>query len=153
MMNKLLARASVALAFMTLPGIASAQGQFGFPQSGGDASIINRLQQFLRPIEPTGPFDLGQFFITIFNYLILIAGVLAIFYLIWAGIQYITASTDEDKAKKAKTGIFNAIIGIVVIILSYAIISWVSGIVKSVAPGTTRTAPLLQNQGRALPPQ
>ena len=49
------------------------------------------------------------------------AGVAAVVYLLWAGILYITAGGDEAKAGKARTGIVNAIIGIVIIILAFVI--------------------------------
>jgi len=61
----------------------------------------------------------------IINVVLLIAGILAVVYLIYSGIQYITASGDATKATAARTGIINAIIGIVVILLSYAIAGWV----------------------------
>ena len=51
-----------------------------------------------------------------------IALALAVIYLIYAGVQYITSGGSPDKAKAARAGIINAIIGIVVIVASYAII-------------------------------
>lgn len=52
----------------------------------------------------------------------LIAGVLAFVYLIYSGILYVTAGGNPDQAKKAQQGIINAIIGIIIIILAYAIV-------------------------------
>jgi hypothetical protein len=49
------------------------------------------------------------------------AGVAAVIYLLWAGILYITAGGDEAKAGKARTGIVNAVIGIVIIVLAFVI--------------------------------
>jgi hypothetical protein len=51
-----------------------------------------------------------------------IAGSLAVLYLIWAGIQYIQAGGDASKAKAARTSIINAIIGIVIVIAAFALV-------------------------------
>jgi len=58
----------------------------------------------------------------IFRDLTLIAGVLAVLYLIWYGIQYITSGGSPDKVKTARTGIINSIIGIIIIVAAYTII-------------------------------
>jgi len=55
-----------------------------------------------------------------------VAGVLAFFYLLYAGILYITSGNSPDQAKKAQQAIINVIIGIVVIALSYVIVRVVS---------------------------
>jgi len=57
----------------------------------------------------------------IITWLLALAGALAVAYLIWAGIQYITGG--PKGAEAAKQSIINAIIGIVVIVLAYVIIS------------------------------
>ncbi len=49
------------------------------------------------------------------------AGALAVIYLLYSGILYITAGGDEAKATKARTGIVNAIIGIIIIVLAFVI--------------------------------
>jgi len=58
---------------------------------------------------------------TIVDWILLIAGVVAFFYLIWAGFTYLTAGGNPDAAKKGQQGIINAIIGIVIIALAFAI--------------------------------
>jgi hypothetical protein len=135
-MKKHLARAVAALGVLAAPAIASAQN--------GPITItdINRIGGLLAPIRPAnGTFSIAELIVIVFNYLIIIAGVLALFYLIWAGISYITAGQDDAKAGKAKTGIFNAIIGIVVILISYLIISWVSNLVRTTVPGGQTNQP------------
>lgn len=125
-MNKLWAKAAAAVTVIAAPAVASAQVKLPSP---------NTLGGLLTPIDPgNNRFDLFALFGTVLNYIIVIAGVLAILYLLWAGIQYITAGADDDKAKNAKKAIFNAIIGIIVIILSWVIISWVSGFVRTIVP-------------------
>jgi len=50
-----------------------------------------------------------------------VAGIAAIFYLLLSGFQYITAGGDGDKAAKARSGIVNAIIGIVILMAAFFI--------------------------------
>ncbi len=58
---------------------------------------------------------------TIISIMLLIAGALAVIYLIYAGILYITAGGEPTKAEKARTGIVNSIIGIIIIVLAFVI--------------------------------
>ena len=53
-----------------------------------------------------------------------IAGLIAFFYLIIAGINYITAGGDTTKANTARQAIIHAIIGIVVIVAAWFIINF-----------------------------
>ena len=54
-------------------------------------------------------------------------GVVAVIMVIYAGILYITAAGDAGKLAKAKTAIVWAVVGLVVVILSYAIVNFVIG--------------------------
>jgi len=56
------------------------------------------------------------------NIILLIAGVVAVFYLIWSGFQYITAAGSAEKAKAARAGIINAVIGIIIIVSAFFIV-------------------------------
>lgn len=77
---------------------------------------------FFKPICPiNGTYTLSQLIDTIITYLLYIAGALAVIYLLYAGILYITAGGDEAKATKARTGIVNAVIGIIIIVLAFVI--------------------------------
>ncbi len=65
--------------------------------------------------------DLVDLIGTIIDWMLLIAGVLAVAYLVYAGIQYIVGGPKADEL--AKKQIVNAITGIVIIILSYVIVN------------------------------
>jgi len=65
--------------------------------------------------------------------ILLVAGILATVYLIIAGIQYITAGGDATKATAARTGIVNAVIGIIIIIIAFSLVTW---IINAVSTGT-----------------
>jgi len=60
-----------------------------------------------------------------------VAGALAIIYLIYSGILYITAAGNPDAAKKGQQGVINAIIGIIVITLAFFIARAVVGKAKT----------------------
>jgi heme/copper-type cytochrome/quinol oxidase subunit 2 len=57
----------------------------------------------------------------IVNIILYAAGILAIVYLIWGGVTYITAGGDAEKATKGRVAITNAIIGIAIIVAALAI--------------------------------
>lgn len=75
---------------------------------------------------------------TVINWLLALAGLIAILFLIIGGFWYITSAGNEETAEKGKNTVINALIGIVVIILSYVIINVVSNLVSN--PNST-TAP------------
>ena len=77
------------------------------------------------------------------TFVLYLGAILAVIYLVYAGIQYVTASGDAEKAKLARQGIINAIIGIVVILIAVALVTWVSGIVGSGNADTGARLPLV----------
>jgi len=54
-----------------------------------------------------------------------IVGALALFYLVWGGILWMTSGGNSDKVKKGKDSIVWAIFGMAIIFFSYAVISFV----------------------------
>ncbi len=73
------------------------------------------------PIPWSRGLTLDSLFRTVVGWLLIIAGVVAVLYLVFGGFQYLTAGGDADKVTKAKTTIINAIVGIVVIALAFGI--------------------------------
>ncbi len=61
------------------------------------------------------------------NWVFIIAGIVAFFYLIYSGFIYLTAGGNPDAAKKGQQGILNAIIGVVIITLAYGIVTAIGG--------------------------
>lgn len=57
------------------------------------------------------------------EWLLPFAGIIAVLFIIIGGFQYMFAGMNEDLAKRGKSTLRNAIIGLVIIILSYVIIS------------------------------
>ncbi len=90
------------------------------------------LYQKLSPIkDPSGAITIGSLIETIINIILYVAGIVAVIYLLYAGIAYITSAGDEAKATKARQGIINAVIGIIIILLAFVIEGAVARIFKS----------------------
>ena len=87
------------------------------------AHAIN-LNIFTAPVDPganQASVKVSSIAATIVTFVLLIAGILAVVYLIYSGILYITAAGNPDSAKKGQQGVINAIIGIVIIVLAFFI--------------------------------
>lgn len=65
--------------------------------------------------------------ILVIQFLLDFAGVVAVIVLVVGGFWYITSAGNEEQAEKGKSAIINAIIGLLVVILSYAIVTIISG--------------------------
>lgn len=81
----------------------------------------------ITPVEGSGVENVAGLIEVIVTFLSYIVGGLAFIYLVYAGILYITANGNPEQAKKGQTGIINAIIGIIIVILALVIINVVKG--------------------------
>lgn len=69
---------------------------------------------------------LGSNITTLINYFLGLLGLIAVGFLIYAGIMMVTAGGDEAHITKARKIIMYAVAGIVIILLSYTIVTFVS---------------------------
>lgn len=104
------------------------------------AQITGPQVEGLRIPSITG--NLTQVIANVINILLWAAGIIALFYLIFMGIQYIVAGGDPEKATTARTGVIHAVIGIVIVSAALAILTFVrttiiSGVPVSTGGGTT----------------
>ncbi len=67
----------------------------------------------------------------VINWMLALAGLIAVLFLIVGGFWYITSAGNEEQAEKGKGTVINAIIGIVIIVLSWVIVNVVSRLVSS----------------------
>lgn len=79
----------------------------------------------ITPITPIGKADLFDIINTISIVVLAFLGVLAVAYLVYGGVLYLTAGGEAEKASKGRTAITNAIIGVVVVLLSIVIYNFV----------------------------
>src|SRR5689334_19684531 len=82
-------------------------------------------------LTPTSPFQgtaaggLIQSVRTIVNVLLVLAALIAAIFILYGGVRYITSRGDEDEAAAAKNTILYAVLGLIVIGLSAAIVNFV----------------------------
>lgn len=86
--------------------IQGAQGKFGIADGSNAAALKTSVNSAL-------------------NVFLGLVGIVAVAFLIYGGVQYITAAGDDSKAEKAKKTIMYAIIGLIVIGLSVIIVNFV----------------------------
>ncbi|AKM82241.1 TPA: hypothetical protein DD449_04065 [Candidatus Berkelbacteria bacterium] len=72
----------------------------------------------------TTPLNPSQLALNIVNWILWAAGFIAVAYLVYGGILYITAGGDAEKATKGRTAVINAIIGVIIIVLAVALVNW-----------------------------
>lgn len=69
---------------------------------------------------------LGQNITLIINYFLGLLGLVAVGFLIYAGILMVTAGGNDEQVTKARKVIMYAVVGIVIILLSYTIVTFVT---------------------------
>ena len=112
-LKKFMSRLKYWLALVSLfPAAAFAQG--GLKKPPAPAGLYGGFGP------GTTATDLALFII---NIVLAVVGVIAVAFLIMGGFRYITSAGNEEVAEGAKKTITNAIIGLIVVILSYVIIT------------------------------
>jgi hypothetical protein len=69
-----------------------------------------------------GPNDIGRIIQTVITILLLAAVIIALFYLIYGGIRWITSGGDKGKVDEARKHIIAAIVGLIVAFVAYFIL-------------------------------
>lgn len=68
----------------------------------------------------------SQLGMRIINWFFAAGGGIAVIYIIYAGFTYMTAGADQAKTDQAKNTITYAIVGIIIIALSFVILNWIN---------------------------
>lgn len=101
-------QAQFASAAIDFEGAGGATVKDGLKGSGDDAA--NAIQVIIT---------------SVISFLYLVA----VIYALWGGFNILTAGGDEEKVKKGKTILIQALIGMVVIFLASSIVQWLVGTV------------------------
>ena len=88
----------------------------------------------------------GDIFTTIVNTFLFIVGAVAVVMLIFGGFKYVTSGGDANSVTAAKNTIMYAVIGIIVAMLSYAILNYV----VTTLGGSTNSTPVNFGGGDGL---
>lgn len=75
-------------------------------------------------IAESATLDPGVIVLRVINYALFFIGAVALGFIIYGAIKFITSGGDSDKVTSARNTLIYAIIGIIVIVLSYAIVNW-----------------------------
>lgn len=70
-----------------------------------------------------GAKSIGEVITIVLKILLTLAGVVAVVFIIYAGYSYVTSGGNEEQSTKAKKILLNAILGLVLIILAFVIVS------------------------------
>lgn len=107
--------AVLVVLFSVLPAVALAAG------SGVEGGLSDVKDSFGNTAITAD--DIPRTIAQVIEILLGIAGAVAVLFVLFGGFQYMTAGGSDDQVKKGKATIFNALIGIVLIVLAYAIVN------------------------------
>ena len=114
-MKKALAAVGTTLGYLTLRATAFAQGELDLCT---DPNLANRP-----PGCGLGNSDFGAILGPLITFVFVIAVILALGFLIYGGIRWITSGGDKAGVETARNTIIAAIIGLLIVVLSYFIIN------------------------------
>lgn len=85
-----------------------------------------------------GALSINDLVVRIINVLLAIAAIVAVLFIVIGGFRYITSAGNEDQAKKGRHTVVNALIGLAIVILAYALVSIVNNAVSNCGGILTR---------------
>lgn len=69
------------------------------------------------------PTDLNAVLLNIINWILGFCAIIAVLVIIWGGVQYLTSTGNSNQTDSAKSTIKNALMGLVIIGIAYAIVN------------------------------
>ena len=103
-------------------GTAGSEGGDG---GSGGAAATQRAKTGVDSVNPGAETDLNGMISTILNVVFGVVGIVAVIMIIIGGVNYTTSQGDSQKIQKAKNTIMYGIIGLVVVLLAFAIVNFV----------------------------
>lgn len=110
--KKIICVITLMLSAMACAGIASAAGYTPLVRIPG--------------LPATGAVDLSMYMIGLYNFLLSIVGIVAVMMLIFGGMRYITAMGSTSATSSAKDIIINALLGLLLALISWVIVSTIN---------------------------
>lgn len=125
-MKKLLGIISSFSASLMYPAMAFAQGSGAEdPNQGGSLNLCPEEGSGFRAFCEIGTGDFGPIIATAIIVVFIIAIVIALIWLVIGGIKWITSSGDSSKVEAARNQIIAAVIGLIIVFLSFFILNFV----------------------------
>ena len=125
--NKKLLVPLFSLASLLAPLVAWAQGDLN--------QGLNSIYNIFPKGGIAGSLTASGLVINIIKIGLFLSGMIAVVFVIIGGFQYMTSGGNEENAEKGKKTLINAIIGIVIIVLSYVIINVIVNLVGGINNG------------------
>lgn len=117
--KSILASAGIALGLIAGVGlVASVPAQVS-------ATVQGQIEKGVDAVDPGGGGDLEELITTIVNVLLFLIGVLSVIMIIYGGFRFVTSGGSAESVKAAKNTILYSVVGLVVAILSFAIVNFV----------------------------
>ena len=88
-------------------------------------NFLVQIADNYKPDQVPGGSNLEGSVLNIINAIVGVLGIVAVIVIILGGIQYMTSTGDANKVKKAKDTILYGVIGLIVVILAFAIVNFV----------------------------
>ena len=130
MRNKIVKVISKIGAFLSLlwvvPFLALAQSKTGSTQF--DSGLNSFVGLFPRN-GIAGSSSITDLIATVIQTLLFVAGAIAVLFIIVGGYWYITSTGNEEQAEKGRSTLINAIIGVVMILMAYVIVTVIANLV------------------------
>ncbi len=104
----------------------------GLPGTGGNGNLCGKVSG----LNCNDVKDVNGLILTVINWILGITLAIDVLFMIFGGFLYITSAGNEDRAKKGKNTVVNAIIGLVIIILAYFLANVVANYFSNVGATT-----------------
>ncbi len=117
-MKKLITTATILTTALTLVPQTYATTLNICPQGSGGTSFGNLCGT-------AGAQDITKLIGTAINFIFVLAVVIALFYLIWGGVKWLMSQGDKSAVDGARQHIIAALVGLIIIFLSYFILNFV----------------------------
>jgi hypothetical protein len=113
-MNKKTILIVLTIAVLLMPVLVLAALNTPVPPVTGDALTLTNIETYIRRVA---------------QFLIIVSVIIAVIFIIWGGVMYMAARGNEEQATKAKTTIFNGIIGAAVVLGVGVILQTLAGLI------------------------
>jgi len=104
-------------------------GKAAFGSGGVRGGLVDVSQPF-SGVSPSNINNAGDLITFIIEILLYIAGGIAVVFVIIGGYQYLTSGGNEEQAEKGRKTVTNAIIGVVIVVLSWVVINVITNTIR-----------------------
>lgn len=104
-----------------LKKIGTVASSMGLVLASAGSALAQILATTPGQVTATGFGDLGSVINKIFNFVIILAGIIFVILFLVGGVQYLTAAGNEEQTGKAKRLLVDAIVGLVIVLAAWAI--------------------------------